>query len=128
MKRKTKTVEEIDAALARWQTRLKRAVNTIDRLTKQKRALERKAATAKPKPLAVQLLEEMAEAGRKPERPRKPQRAPLVSAPAPAAPTPPAIRRAPARPSRAAPPPDLAAAELEAAELAAHKAKHANPH
>lgn len=118
-KRKTKTIEQIDAALARWQTRLRRAVNQIDKLRKERMRLDAKL-------LKASLTKEL-KAEAKPERPHKPQRAPLVSAPAPAAPKPPAIRRAPVRPSRAAPPPDLVAAEQEAAELAAHKARHANP-
>jgi len=55
---KRKTVEEIDAAIARWQTKLKRAVNTIDRLRKQRlradkatlrKTLEAQLKEAKPK-------------------------------------------------------------------------------
>lgn len=41
-----KTIDQIDASLARWQTRLKRAVNTIERLQKQRKRLTR------PQPLA----------------------------------------------------------------------------
>jgi hypothetical protein len=36
---KLKTLEQIDASLARWQTRLKRAVNAIEKLGKQRKRL-----------------------------------------------------------------------------------------
>lgn len=45
MKRKV-TIEKIDEALARWQTRLKRAVNTIERLQRQRKRIVAKETKA----------------------------------------------------------------------------------
>ena len=42
------TIESIDASLARWKTRLKRAVNTIDKLDKQRKRLAKAAITKAP--------------------------------------------------------------------------------
>jgi hypothetical protein len=39
-----KTIEQIDAGLARWQTRLKRAVNAIERLQKQRKRMAKAAS------------------------------------------------------------------------------------
>lgn len=44
------TTDDLDIAIARWQTRLKRAVNTIDKLQKRRKRLVAKAAAPKPKP------------------------------------------------------------------------------
>ena len=52
-----KTIEQIDEAIARWQTKLKRAVNTIDKLEQQRKRLVKKTASdtikaiIKPKPV-----------------------------------------------------------------------------
>jgi hypothetical protein len=70
---KKPTTENIDALLARWKTRLKRAVNAIDKLEKQKKRLAKAQARQakppkpveapkppKPEPLAVTIMREMA--------------------------------------------------------------------
>jgi hypothetical protein len=41
-----KTIEQVEASIARWQSRLRRAVNAIERLQKQRKRM----AAAKPKP------------------------------------------------------------------------------
>lgn len=41
-----KTIEQVDTAIARWQSRLRRAVNAIERLQKQRKRM------VKPRPLA----------------------------------------------------------------------------
>ena len=41
-----KTLEQIDAAIARWQSRLKRSVNAIDRLQKQRKRIDKAATRA----------------------------------------------------------------------------------
>lgn len=45
-----KTLEQIDASLARWQTRLRRAVNSIERLQKQRKRIAKAKPPAKPEP------------------------------------------------------------------------------
>lgn len=64
-KRNTKTIEQIDAALARWQTRLKRAVSTIERLTKQRKRAVKASAAPKPEarqePLALTVMRSLTE-------------------------------------------------------------------
>jgi len=67
MAKKPKTIEHLDASIARWKTRLKRAVNMIDKLEKQRKRMTllpkpraKLAATVKPEPLAVTILKEMA--------------------------------------------------------------------
>jgi hypothetical protein len=76
---KKPTIESIDASLARWKTRLKRAVNMIDKLEKQRKRLVKAAGRVsvpayptvdseatlgalppKPEPLAVTIMREMA--------------------------------------------------------------------
>lgn len=47
-----KTLEQIDASLARWQTRLRRAVNSIERLQKQRKRIAKAKPPAKPEPSA----------------------------------------------------------------------------
>jgi len=46
MPKKLKTIEEIDAAIARWQTRAKRALTTLEKLRVQRKRLARKAHLA----------------------------------------------------------------------------------
>ena len=62
---KRPTIETIDASLARWKTRLKRAITMIGKLEKQKKRLAKAVATkpapAKPEPLAVTIMREMVE-------------------------------------------------------------------
>lgn len=93
-RKKQITVEQIDERITRWQGKLKRAVNTIERLQRmRKRALKKaaavdlaiapplaKAVKPKPEPLAVTLFKEMAAEGaaESAERPA----APGVQAPA----------------------------------------------
>jgi hypothetical protein len=49
-----KTIEQIDASLARWQTRLKRAVNAIEKLGKQrKRVVSAASRPPKVRPVAT---------------------------------------------------------------------------
>ena len=66
---KKPTIETIDASLARWKTRLKRAMTAIGKLEKQRKRLVKAASSppkptpvpaAKPEPLAVKILREMA--------------------------------------------------------------------
>jgi hypothetical protein len=56
------TVEQIDERLARWGTKLKRAVNTIERLQKQRKRLGKKAAPtmAKAETIAEPVLRKIA--------------------------------------------------------------------
>ena len=76
------TVQDLDKAIARWNTRLKRAVNTIDKLQKRKKRLivkaERELVIAPP-------------GATRPKARQEPQPSPLVSPPPAAAPTPPAL-------------------------------------
>lgn len=59
MAKRKQTIEQIETSLARWQTRLKRAMTAIERLQKQRKRMLAK----KPKPLAVTLLKQMAAEG-----------------------------------------------------------------
>jgi hypothetical protein len=64
-----KTVEQLDADIKRWQTKLKRAVNVIDKLQKQRARLmkapkieaTKPKPVEKPEPLAVTVLKSLAE-------------------------------------------------------------------
>jgi hypothetical protein len=53
---KRPTIEYIDESLARWKTRLKRAVTTIDKLEKQKKRLMKKSPMAIAETLAEPVL------------------------------------------------------------------------
>jgi hypothetical protein len=46
MARKTQTIEQLDASIKRWKTRLRRAVNTLGTLEKKRNRLATKAAVA----------------------------------------------------------------------------------
>ena len=46
MARKTQTIEQLDASIKRWKTRLKRAMTMVEKLEKQKRRIEAKALVA----------------------------------------------------------------------------------
>jgi hypothetical protein len=66
MAKKKITVEQIDAHMARWQSKLKRAVNTIERLQRMRKRLLKKAVAApaprltKAEALAEPVLREIA--------------------------------------------------------------------
>jgi hypothetical protein len=47
MARKTQTIEQLDASIKRWKTRLRRAVNTLGVLEKKRNRLAAKATVAK---------------------------------------------------------------------------------
>lgn len=47
MTRKTETIEHLDASIARWKTRLKRAMTMIDKLEKKRKRLAAKPAVAR---------------------------------------------------------------------------------
>ena len=58
MAKKPKTIEQLDATIGRWKTRLKRAVTMIDKLEKQKKRLAKAAASPPrklPEPVADQI-------------------------------------------------------------------------
>jgi hypothetical protein len=52
------TLETVTASMARWQTRLRRAVRAIEKLEKQKKRIEK--AAAKAEPLALTIMREIA--------------------------------------------------------------------
>ena len=53
MAKKPKTIESLDASLARWKTRLKRAVTMIDKLEKQRKRMAKAATKPKTLPAGV---------------------------------------------------------------------------
>jgi hypothetical protein len=65
---KKPTLEQVEASIARWKTRLKRAMTALDKLEKQQKRLVKAAAQprvisdapAKPEPLAVTIMKELA--------------------------------------------------------------------
>jgi hypothetical protein len=54
------TLETVTASMARWQTRLRRAVRAIEKLEKQKKRIEKSVAKPKAEPLAVTIMREIA--------------------------------------------------------------------
>jgi hypothetical protein len=59
---KKQTLEQVEASMARWQTRLRRAVTMIDKLGRQRKRLAKAQASppvARPEPLAVTIMKEM---------------------------------------------------------------------
>jgi hypothetical protein len=59
MAKKPKTIEHLDASIARWKTRLKRAVTMIDKLEKQRKRVA-KAAAAPPRKLPEPVADQIA--------------------------------------------------------------------
>jgi hypothetical protein len=56
MAKRTPTIEHVNASIARWKTRLKRAINALDKLDRQKRRIEAKAGIAPTtKPMIVKV-------------------------------------------------------------------------
>ena len=77
MPKTTKTIEKLDASISRWKTRLRRAVNMIDKLEKQRKRMaarppsltagkpvaEARAATPVPPPIPPSPVEAVAAPG-----------------------------------------------------------------
>jgi hypothetical protein len=67
-----KTIEQLDVSIARWQTRLKRAVNAIERLQKQKKRMLKKPELGVPASVLVKAVKSHITRSAKPEPDRHP--------------------------------------------------------